>query len=214
MDVVAGPYYYPGPNFQTGVEIYPPRTYSIGAADQAGGYTDSFILYAYDFNNDGWTDILKVNYCCAEQKPGVYLYVNPKTDSRHWDEYKVVDTNDSETTAFGDVDGDGKPELIMTVGKDPNPRRRLRKARLGQRDEALGLPRRDAEGLLWAATPGWLRRCGTATAGLTYWQAPHGLSNPPPAQKAAFWEDSTHLGSLRPWATIPLSRGADIRSSM
>jgi hypothetical protein len=120
MDVVAGPYYYPGPSFQTGVEIYAPRTYSIGAANQSGGYTDSFILYAYDFNNDGWTDILKVNYCCAEQKPGVYLYVNPKTESRHWDEYEVVATNDSETTAFGDVDGDGKPELIMTVGRDPN----------------------------------------------------------------------------------------------
>jgi hypothetical protein len=120
MDIVAGPYYYPGPNFQTGVEIYAPRTYSIGAASQAGGYTDSFILYAYDFNGDGWTDILKVNYCCVDQKPGVYLYLNPKTDSRHWDEYKVVDTNDSETTAFGDVDGDGKPELIMTVGRDPN----------------------------------------------------------------------------------------------
>jgi hypothetical protein len=120
MDIASGPYYYPGPDFQTGVEIYPPRAYSIGAAGQAGGYTDSFILYAYDFNNDGWTDILKVNYCCAEEKPGVYLYINPKTDSRHWDEYKVVDTNDSETTAFGDIDGDGKPELIMTVGKDPN----------------------------------------------------------------------------------------------
>ena len=39
MDVVAGPYYYPGPSFQTAVEIYPPRTYSIRAADQAGGYT-------------------------------------------------------------------------------------------------------------------------------------------------------------------------------
>jgi hypothetical protein len=120
MDIVAGPYYYPGPDFQTGVEIYAPRAYSIGSANQAGGYTDSFILYAYDFNNDGWTDVLKVNYCCAEQKPGVYLYINPKTESRHWDEYKVVDTNDSETTAFGDVDGDGKPELIITVGRDPN----------------------------------------------------------------------------------------------
>jgi hypothetical protein len=120
MDIASGPYYYPGPAFQTGVEIYPPRTYGIGAAGQAGGYTDSFILYAYDFNNDGWTDILKVNYCCADEKPGVYLYINPKSDSRHWDEYKVVDTNDSETTAFGDIDGDGKPELIMTIGKDPN----------------------------------------------------------------------------------------------
>src|SRR3954447_10570514 len=33
MDIVAGPYYYPGPDFKTGVEIYPPRTYSIGSAN-------------------------------------------------------------------------------------------------------------------------------------------------------------------------------------
>jgi FG-GAP-like repeat/Domain of Unknown Function (DUF1080)/FG-GAP repeat len=120
MDIVSGPYYYPGPTFQTGVEIYSPHPYSIGTPTQGGSYTDSFIIYSYDFNNDGWTDILKVNFCCATQKPGVYLYLNSRTDSRHWEEHKVVETNDSETTAFGDIDGDGKPELILTVGNDPN----------------------------------------------------------------------------------------------
>ena len=77
-------------------------------------YTDSFLSYLYDFNGDGWPDLLKVNFA------GAYLYINPQGANRHWDEFKVVNNVSAETTQLADIDGDGKPEFIMSTGADPN----------------------------------------------------------------------------------------------
>jgi hypothetical protein len=43
-----------------------------------------------------------------------HLFVNPRGDLRHWDNYNVVSSVTSETTQLFDIDGDGHPELIMT----------------------------------------------------------------------------------------------------
>jgi len=114
MDVVSGPFAYLGPDFKQSIEIYPPATYNFGSAGQHGNYTDSFLCYLHDFTGDGWPDMLKINF------EGAYLYVNPKGESRHWDEFQVMKDVSSETTQLTDVDGDGKPELLMTNGRDPN----------------------------------------------------------------------------------------------
>jgi hypothetical protein len=116
MDVVAGPYYYPGPDYKTGIEIYPPQAYATNGPGIRSAYTDSFMMFAHDFNGDGWPDVLRVNF------EGAFLYVNPKTESRHWDAYKVVDDAASETVAFADIDGDGKPELVTFVHPGPEKR--------------------------------------------------------------------------------------------
>ncbi len=113
LDLVTGPFYYLGPDFKTAVEIYPSSTFNPNTPP----YTDSFLNYVYDFNGDGWPDVLKVNF------DGAFLYVNPRGENRHWDVYKVVDGIAAETTQFADVDGDGRPELILsqkppTAGKD------------------------------------------------------------------------------------------------
>lgn len=112
IDVLTGPYAYLGPDFRLAVEIYAPQTYAIASgANQAGQYTDNFLNYAYDFNGDGWSDYLKINF------NGAYLYVNPKGESRYWDMYDVAGMGvSSETTQLGDLDGDGKPELLMSAG--------------------------------------------------------------------------------------------------
>lgn len=115
-DVLSGPYAYLGPEFKLAIEIYPPQTYSIASgAGQAGQYTDNFLNYVYDFNGDGWNDYLKINF------NGAYLYVNPKGESRYWDMYEVAGQGvSSETTQLGDLDGDGKPELLLSVGSGVN----------------------------------------------------------------------------------------------
>lgn len=106
MDVVAGPFYYLGPDFKVAREIYPSATYNVNSPP----YTDSFMDFIYDFNGDGWPDVLKVNF------DGAYLYINPRGERRHWDVFEVVKGVDSETTQFVDINGDGRPELIMSHG--------------------------------------------------------------------------------------------------
>jgi hypothetical protein len=44
----------------------------------------------------------------------IYLYVNPKGESRRWDRYAVVPNATSELELFRDIDGDGKPEILFT----------------------------------------------------------------------------------------------------
>jgi hypothetical protein len=107
-DIVAGPFYYLGPDYQQAREIYPSATFNPNTPP----YTDSFLNYVYDFNGDGWPDVLKINF------EGAYLYINPQSENRHWDVHRVVDGIAAETTQLADVDGDGRPELIMSQGKN------------------------------------------------------------------------------------------------
>ncbi|MBV9180620.1 MAG: VCBS repeat-containing protein, partial [Acidobacteria bacterium] len=116
-DIVAGPYYYLGPDYLTAKEIYPAVTLNPS--------TDFFngVQFAYDFTGDGWPDVLNLQL----GKPAV-LYVNPKGESRRWQAYDVLSGNTCETWLLKDINGDGKPELIYKDIKNqvawaaPDPR--------------------------------------------------------------------------------------------
>jgi hypothetical protein len=112
QDVVAGPFYYLGPDYKVAGEIYPPETVNPAGPGEHGNYSDCFLSYVYDFNGDGWPDFLKINF------DGAYLYINPRGESRHWDEYRVVTGIFAETTQLADIDGDGHPELLISQGGD------------------------------------------------------------------------------------------------
>ena len=114
MDALTGPYAYLGPDFKRSIEIYRPQVYAPANPTMAGLYTDNFLNYVHDFNSDGWPDYLKVNF------NGAYLYVNPKGESRYWPMSQVTEGVSSETTQLGDIDGDGKVELLMSVGSGAN----------------------------------------------------------------------------------------------
>ena len=108
MDVVSGPYAYLGPDFKQAIEIYPPETYNWAGAHQLGNYSNDRLSFVYDCTGDGWPDVLRENY------DGLHLYVNPRGESRHWDEFLVFKDIAAETIAWGDIDGDGKPELVIS----------------------------------------------------------------------------------------------------
>lgn len=114
VDIVSGPLAYLGPDFQRAIEIYPPETFNATSRAQHGAYTDSFMTYVHDFDRDGWNDVLKVNF------NGAFLYVNPRGESRHWAEHKVVDDTSSETTQLADLDRSGQVSLIYSTGRDPD----------------------------------------------------------------------------------------------
>ena len=101
-DIVAGQYYYLGPEYTTAREIY-----IAGTIDPGTQYFNG-LQYAYDFTGDGWPDVLNSVF----QREAI-LYVNPKGESRRWDTYTVTDRMSCEFMLLKDVDADGKLEFIF-----------------------------------------------------------------------------------------------------
>ena len=101
-DVVAGPFYFLGPDYTERHEFTTARSYSA-----SNNFPEGMVYFAYDYTGDGWQDII-----CVDSRP-IYLYVNPKGESRRWDRYNVVPSATSEIEVFRDIDGDGKPEILF-----------------------------------------------------------------------------------------------------
>jgi hypothetical protein len=106
QDVIAGPYYYPGPTFTVGRQYYAGITYN-----PTSGYPlASMVNLAYDWTGDGWPDVLNMSGN-AGNGTGT-LYVNPKGENRRWDTFVVLEPIGNEETLLKDIDGDGRPEII------------------------------------------------------------------------------------------------------
>jgi len=105
-DIVAGPYYYLGPDFTQKREIYLASTVSPSVQ-----YSATMVNYTWDFTGDGWPDVITT----TAGKP-VILYVNPKGEPRRWSHYQVAPNIMTEITQLRDIDGDGMPDLVAGVG--------------------------------------------------------------------------------------------------
>jgi hypothetical protein len=103
LDIVAGPYIYFGPDYTEYREILMAHTWNP-SREYAN---DCMLQFAGDMTGDGWPDVV-----CSNLGTPVYLYVNPKGESRRWDKYEVVPRINIEVMDFKDLDGDGKPELV------------------------------------------------------------------------------------------------------
>jgi hypothetical protein len=101
-DIVAGPYYYLGPDYKVAREIY------VGGTIDPGTQYFNGLQYAYDFTGDGWPDVLNSVF----QREAV-LYVNPKGESRRWDTFVVTDRMSCEFMLLKDVDNDSKAEFLF-----------------------------------------------------------------------------------------------------
>jgi hypothetical protein len=105
LDVIAGPFYYLGPDYRVSREIYPSKISAVGTE-----YTPAVVNFAYDYTDDGWPDYL------VSTGRAMVLYVNPKDELRRWDKYNVLPTINSEVAVFKDIDGDGKPDAVFMGG--------------------------------------------------------------------------------------------------
>jgi hypothetical protein len=103
LDVVAGPYWFAGPDFQQRHEIRPP-----GKFDPLG-YSDNFLTYTADFNADGWLDVFYVPFPGAEG----YWYENPQARPGHWPRHLAYAMVGNESPGWADVNGDARPDLIF-----------------------------------------------------------------------------------------------------
>lgn len=123
MDVVSGPFWYEGPAFKQRHEIWPP-TASFPRVRPGGGeetvpgfegalgtkntYSDCFLMFAHDFNGDGWTDVLVVGFPAK----AAAWYENPRGAAGPWPRHLVHDAVGNESPEFRDVTGDSRPELL------------------------------------------------------------------------------------------------------
>jgi len=110
-DVVAGPYWYEGPDFQAKHELYAPKPFD------PHGYSDAFFAWPDDFDSDGWMDLLYVRF---PGKEAVWLR-NPLGDAAaagaHWSQHLVFPVVDNESPAYVDLTGDGRRELVFHTGQ-------------------------------------------------------------------------------------------------
>ena len=106
LDVVYGPYWFAGPDYETKRAIYKP------VPQDRNRYADNFFNWIYDFNDDGWNDVFVVGF------PGTpaYVYENPKSDgfASPWKKHQVFDWVSNESPRLIDVHGDERPELVCT----------------------------------------------------------------------------------------------------
>ena len=105
LDVVAGPFWFEGPNFQKRHEIRPPKEYD------PNGYSDNFLTYTGDFNGDGWPDVLYV------PMPGedAFWYENPAGKEGPWKKHFALKDVGNESPMWADINGNGRPELIFNT---------------------------------------------------------------------------------------------------
>ncbi len=103
-DMVAGPWWWEGPEFRTKREIYPPVVF-----ETAPSPTDSMFSYVHDFNGDGWSDVLRLGRVHLHE---ACWFENPAGGSGPWKRHFVFERIFGESPPFLDADGDGKPELV------------------------------------------------------------------------------------------------------
>lgn len=117
MDVVAGPFWYRGPDFKARHPFYEPVP-----QPPEKNPSNSMFSFPHDFNGDGRTDILVLGRVLFHE---AFWYENPgateamKPDAR-WKKHFVSKRVFGESPLFEDVNGDGKPEIVSISGETAN----------------------------------------------------------------------------------------------
>ena len=107
QDIVAGPFWYAGPDFKTAHAFYKPVVHPTAPSP-----SDSMFSFVEDFDGDGWDDILVLG---RVHKHSAYWYQNPGEElavGKVWKKHFVFERIRGESPTLVDIDGDGKKELI------------------------------------------------------------------------------------------------------
>ncbi|MCP3915419.1 MAG: DUF1080 domain-containing protein [bacterium] len=205
-DVVAGPYWYAGPDFDERREIYEPKTFDPLA------YSDNFFAFPHDFDADGWIDVLFVGFPGKE----AFWVRNPRGAERHWERHVVFDTVDNESPTFTDLTGDGRPELVFhTQGRlgwaSPDPERPEEPWRFHPLSDDLGL-QRYTHGLGVGDVDGDGRTDVLLKTG--WWQQPESLDGDPRWKHHPFTFGDGHGGAQMLVYDVDGDEDADVVTSI
>lgn len=106
-DIIYGPHWYAGPEWKERHEIYKAEAFLPD-----NQYSKNFVSYTQDLNGDSWPDYLVLGF------PGdwAYWFENPKGKDAAWTRHNCLNILDNESPTWGDLTGDGKPEIICSSG--------------------------------------------------------------------------------------------------
>lgn len=103
-DIVAGPYWYEGPEFTQAHEFYPAEVLAPEVSP-----SNSMFSFVHDFNGDQWPDILVLGRVHLHP---AYWYENPGNSNQEWKKHYAFERVKGESPLMVDLDGDGKSQLI------------------------------------------------------------------------------------------------------
>jgi hypothetical protein len=108
-DIVAGYYWFEAPKW-TKHELAPSRVF-----DPRKEYSNSFLNMGMDVNQDGWEDVVIVDF---PGKPG-FWFENNKNKPGEWKKHIIADSMGiaNESPGFIDIDGDGKLDILCSDPK-------------------------------------------------------------------------------------------------
>lgn len=104
LDLVAGPFWYEGPEFKKSHEFY--KAVEIPRAPSP---SNSMFSFVHDFSGDGRPDILVLGR--VHKHPAVW-YENPGESTELWKSHFAFERVRGESPTMVDLDGDGVPQVI------------------------------------------------------------------------------------------------------
>jgi hypothetical protein len=133
-DVLSGPYWYEGPGFTRRHEVFPATaTFTLkkedgtevqiegyeGALGKKNAYSHVFLEFSYDFNHDGWSDIMTIDVpTVASAAIVASWYENPGKEGlnqgAHWQQHLAFDDMGNESPTLVDLFKDGRTVLLCT----------------------------------------------------------------------------------------------------
>jgi hypothetical protein len=103
MDIIAGARWFEAPDWKVH-DIWKHKKF-----DYTKGYSDSFLNFSTDVNQDGWPDLICFDFPGKE----VYWFENPAGADILWKRNLIDSIASNESPMMVDVDSDGKMDLVF-----------------------------------------------------------------------------------------------------